>query len=53
VHFNAYSGNAALLAAALANVDDGWDRHAVETLLSEHWVERARLTDRQLDALRG
>ena len=53
MHFNAYSHNAGLLAAALANVDDEANADAVENLLAEHWVARARLTDRQLDALRS
>ncbi|MGW0823178.1 CGNR zinc finger domain-containing protein [Streptomyces sp. NPDC002845] len=53
MHFNAYGGNAALLAAALANLDDRCDARTVETLLAEHRVARARLTDEQLKLLRA
>ncbi|MBA2309385.1 MAG: CGNR zinc finger domain-containing protein [Pseudonocardiales bacterium] len=52
MHFNAYGGNAALLAAALSNLDDGCDAAALEELLSEHRVARARLTTSQLAELR-
>jgi predicted RNA-binding Zn ribbon-like protein len=51
VHFNAYSGNAALLAAALCNLNDQCDALAVENLLTEHRVARARLTHKQLHIL--
>ncbi|WP_330479593.1 CGNR zinc finger domain-containing protein [Streptomyces platensis] len=53
MHFNAYGGNAALLAAALANLDDRCDTRAVETLLAEHRVARTQLTDQQLELLRA
>ncbi|MGW0842707.1 CGNR zinc finger domain-containing protein [Streptomyces sp. NPDC002787] len=51
MHFNAYGGNAALLAAALANLDDGCDARTVETLLSEHRVARPDLTGEELPLL--
>src|SRR5687767_3575707 len=51
MHFNAYSGNAALLAAALANLDDRCDTGTVEMLLAEHRVARSDLTDQQLQLL--
>jgi len=51
MHFNAYGGNAALLAAALANLDDRCDTGTVETLLAEHRVARSDLTDQQLQLL--
>jgi len=53
VHFNAYGGNAGLLAAALSNLDDGCDAAAVANLLAAHRVARAQLTDRELAALRA
>ncbi|MGC9538879.1 CGNR zinc finger domain-containing protein [Streptomyces sp. UG1] len=53
MHFNAYGGNAALLAAALANLDDQCDARTVETLLAEHRVARPWLTDEQLQQLRA
>ncbi|MFE0200818.1 CGNR zinc finger domain-containing protein [[Kitasatospora] papulosa] len=53
MHFNAYGGNAALLAAALANLDDRCEVRAVETLLAEHRVARAQMADQQLDLLRA
>ncbi|GIH97446.1 CGNR zinc finger domain-containing protein [Planobispora siamensis] len=51
MHFNAYGGNAALLAAALSNLGDRCDTLTVEALLAEHRVARAQLTDRQLELL--
>ncbi|MER5218561.1 CGNR zinc finger domain-containing protein [Streptomyces sp. NPDC002838] len=51
MHFNAYGGNAALLAATLANLDDRCDTATVETLLAEHRVARPRLTGEQLQQL--
>ncbi|MFF3767524.1 CGNR zinc finger domain-containing protein [Streptomyces sp. NPDC001922] len=53
MHFNAYGGNAALLAAALANLDDSCDARTVEILLAEHRVARAALTEAQLEELRA
>ncbi|WP_432093358.1 CGNR zinc finger domain-containing protein [Streptomyces sp. bgisy100] len=53
MHFNAYGGNAALLAAALANLDDRCDARMVETLLAEHRVARAELTGEQFEVLRA
>ncbi len=52
MHFNTYGGNAALLAAALANLGPGRGRAEVEELLSDHRVARATLTAGQLDELR-
>ncbi len=49
MHFNAYGGNAALLAAALANLDERCDPRTLESLLNEHRVARAHLSIEQLD----
>ncbi len=51
MHFNAYGGNAALLAAELCNLPDGCGADALERLLSEHRVARARLDAGQRDRL--
>jgi hypothetical protein len=47
----AHGGNAALLAAALANLDDRCDARTVEALPAEHRVARPQLTDQQLRLL--
>lgn len=52
MHFNTYGGNAALLAAALANLPASHSRAEVEALLSDYRVARTELTDGQLDDLR-
>ncbi|MGI9004538.1 MAG: CGNR zinc finger domain-containing protein [Pseudonocardia sp.] len=43
MHFNAYGGNAALLAADLANLDDDGDARQIEQVLSAHLVSRFQL----------
>ncbi|WP_200309283.1 CGNR zinc finger domain-containing protein [Streptomyces adelaidensis] len=51
MYFNTYGGNAALLAAALANLDDRCDAPTVEALLAEHRVARCDVTGQQLQLL--
>lgn len=51
MHFNAYGGNAALLSAAVANLDFTAGTSSVEELLTDHRVDRATLTADQLAQL--